>query len=348
MRSDFPYEKSGLSGFIIVLLCCLTTACKNGDLRSRAPTTKFAPHALFSRSRAAPDAGAPEPIIDPMLKTVTVASTDPSIRFKPDENHLYRECDSSLCADDQTLFVFLPGTDGSPGNYMRIAGVIGKTGIRVLVLAYQNNGSAQSICTGSNADACFTNFRRDRVSGSAASDYVNTASDGIENRVLKALQKLGWSQFYSGSTILWGKIIIGGFSQGAGLAAWIGKHHSVARVCQISGPWDHTKSPAGPESASWLSETTVTNAALFYGFTHQNDLMVNGVNYLDGNWSRLGMPGTPEFYSSSMTGQKLYSNDSTTGCRANPHGCSVMDAVTPLSPDGSPKFAAVWRYVCGR
>lgn len=277
------------------------------------------------------------------LKTISVATTDSTILFNPTTSHVYRECDSGTCLDDQKLFVFLPGSDGAPSDHTKIAEVIGKTGIRVLILAYQNNGALNSIC--GTTDSCYTKARLHRVSGAASSSYVMSIADGIENRLLKALQALGWIQFYSGASISWNKIIIGGFSQGAGMAAWIGKNFSVIRVCQFSGTWDYT---TGTTSATWLSGTSTTNSNAYYGFTHKDDSLTNGVSYLDINWQALGMGvGLYQHYSVPV-GQKVYSDDADANCIANTHGCSVMDSATPLAADGSPKYSTAWKYVCGR
>lgn len=277
------------------------------------------------------------------LKTLAVSATDSSILFKSSESHIYRECDNNTCIDD-ILFVFFAGSDGSPSSHQKIADVIGKTGIRVLILAYQNNGTLNTIC--GTTDSCYTNARQHRVEGAASSSYVSSVADGVKNRLLKSLISLGWTSFYSGSIIHWNKIIFGGFSQGAGVAAWIGKNYSVKRVCQFSGTWDHT---TGTTAATWLSSTSQTSSNLFFGFTHQHDSLTNGATYLDLNWQALGMgTGALQLYSSGFSGQKIVTNDTDSNCVSDYHACSVQDSATPLDAAGNPKYAATWKYVCGR
>lgn len=298
----------------------------------------------FTASCKKSDLSSSDPLAATQLKTISVASTDSAILFNPiTSQHIYRECDSGACLDDQKLFVFFPGSDGAPSEHTKIAEVIGKTGIRVLVLAYQNNQTLNSICGAT--DSCYTNARSHRVSGASSSSYVMSIADGIENRLLKALQTLGWVQFYSGSNILWNKIIVGGFSQGAGMAAWIGKSFSVLRVCQFSGTWDYTSAST---SASWLSNASATSSTLFYGFTHRDDSLSNGISYLNINWQALGMGTSAYQHYSTPTGQKIYSDDTDANCVANTHACSVVDSATPVATDGSPKYSAIWKYVCGR
>ena len=309
------------SNLLVFCLCIIFSLCGCGDSTNATDT------------------------VSAQLEFLSVAETDSTIQYKPSATHMYRECDAGICADSQLFFVFFPGSDGDSSSFKNISNVIGKTGIRVLVLAYQNNGSLNAVCAA--ADSCYTNARRDRVKGAVSSSYVMSLSDGVSNRLLRALQTLGWTQFYSGSTINWNKIIVGGFSQGAGIAAWIGKHYSVSRVSQFSGTWDHIAGTTTP--ASWLTDMSATNPSLFYGFTHQDDSIANGVSYLDINWQALGMgAGSYQRYTTRMTGQKFYTNDSDTACIADTHVCSVADFAIPVNIDGSPKFSAAWKYICGR
>ncbi|HET9237966.1 MAG TPA: hypothetical protein VFO10_11975 [Oligoflexus sp.] len=277
------------------------------------------------------------------LARLLVSSTDPDIQFHADAEHLYYDCAPS-CSDDQILLVFFPGSDGSPDNFQKLIQSIGNTGVRAIALAYQNNGALSSIC--GTDDACYTNARRDRVLGAAGSTYVQSAADGIQNRLLKALKALGWNQFHDGDTLLYSKMIFSGFSQGAGMAAWAAKKVQLQRVCLFAGPWDHL---TGTTPASWIQEASATPSDRYYGFTHYDDSLPGGVQYLNLNWQQLGMgTGTDIPLYSNPSGQKLTSKDSDARCVADPHGCSVSDAATPLESDGTPRYQTAWRYLCGR
>jgi hypothetical protein len=272
-----------------------------------------------------------------------VSSTDPAIQFRADAEHLYYDCAPS-CADDQTLLVFFPGSDGAPDNFQKLIQSLGETGVRVIVLAYQNNGTLSSIC--GTDDACYTNSRRDRVLGAEGSAYVMSTADGIQNRLLKAIKTLGWTQFHDADTLLYSKMIFGGFSQGAGMAAWAAKKSELQRVCLFAGPWDHL---SGTTPASWILEVSATPSDRYYGFTHYDDSLPGGVQYLNLNWQQLGMGMSTDIpLYSNPSGQKLTTKDSDARCAADAHGCSVTDAATPLENDGTPRYEAAWRYLCGR
>jgi hypothetical protein len=283
------------------------------------------------------------PQSSPSLARLLVSSTDPAIQFEAASEHLYYDCSPS-CADDQTLLVFFPGSDGSPDDFQKLMQSLGETGVRTIALAYQNNGSLNSIC--GTDDVCYTKARRDRVLGAAGSPYVLSTADGIQNRLFKALKALGWTQFHDGDSLLYSKMIFGGFSQGAGMAAWAAKKAVLQRVCLFAGPWDHL---TGTIPASWIQEASATPTNRYYGFTHFDDSLPGGVQYLNLNWQELGMGmGTDIPLYSNPSGQKLTTKDSDARCVADPHGCSVTDAATPLEGDGTPRYQAAWRYLCGR
>ena len=70
--------------------------------------------------------------------------------------------------------------------------------------------------------------------------------NSIENRLRKLLLYLAaqrpdeeWAGFVTGGEIDWSRIAVGGHSQGAGMAAFIGKRYGVARVALWSGPNDY-------------------------------------------------------------------------------------------------------------
>lgn len=272
--------------------------------------------------------------------SVEVSMTDPNISFQPQSQHLIMECFGGGCQDK--LFVFLPGSDGTPQNHQLILKAMGDLGVSGVALAYQNAGAIQSICL--DDDGCYRRSRLDRLFGSDASIYVSSQADGVENRLLMLLQYLGWDAFYTGNSLNYEKIVVGGFSQGAGMAALMGKQKNVQRVCVFAGPWDHT---TGPISASWLSDASATPSSDFYGFTHWHDSLTNGVTYLDINWQAMGMGNDAVLSYYNLVGQKFYTSDSDANCVADYHACAVSDNYTPLDGDGKPRYQEVWQYLCG-
>jgi hypothetical protein len=286
--------------------------------------------------------------------TLRVDLTDSAITYQPLASHGFLRClPGRTC--HQTLFVFLHGTGESALQYNKIATVMNNADYRVISLAYEAPTTVDSICA-SQSHSCFNQVRSDRVLGATGSSYVSSVPDGIRNRLYKALVYLhtampneGWSDFYtaSTSTLRLDRMIVGGQSQGAGMAAWIGKQWAVQRVCMFGGPWDMYQGAA----ATWMSTAYTagvnTPSTEFYGFSHKDDGGTNGINTLSTQWQTLGMgSGSPVAWNASPL-QKLTSasTDTDTACVNNPHGCAVHDWDTPVD-SGSPRFASAWLYAC--
>ena len=108
-------------------------------------------------------------------------------------------------------------------------------------------------------------------------------ADAIESRLLSLLRYLvqhrpgeGWSQFVTaGNSVAWAKVSIGGHSQGAGQAAYIGKTRRVFRVGMYAGPSDWVDASNAPPNWFRLSPSTPANA--FFGFIHNPDFLANPV-----------------------------------------------------------------------
>jgi len=214
-------------------------------------------------------------------------------------------------------------------------------GMKGVVLAYENGNSITDMC--GEEDACYKESRQDRLFGSPSSTYVSSVADGIDNRLLKMLQHLKWDAFYDADVLLYNKIVFSGFSQGAGMAALIGKQKIVDRVCMFSGPWDHT---SGPFPATWLSDPSQTPTTDFYGFTHMHDVMINGATFLDINWQQLGMGVDNIEVYRNLIGQRFYTDDEDSLCASDYHACSIRDDVTPLNNLGLPRYGSIWDYMC--
>ncbi len=93
-----------------------------------------------------------------------------------------------------------------------------------------------------------------RVDGAGDSSVVhNPVAESIVARLVAALRaldhddpKTGWGGYLDGDVPRWDRLVVGGLSQGAGMAAYIAKHHACDRVVLFSSPWDFT----GPRSAA--------------------------------------------------------------------------------------------------
>ena len=124
-----------------------------------------------------------------------------------------------------------------------------------------------------------------------------TPADSIENRLTKLLLLLGrrypvegWSRYVEADRPVWGRIVLGGQSNGAAMAAFIAKHVSVARVFLSSGPIDHydggphaleiaARLNKGDETATrlpgplavWLSAPSATPLDRWFGVYHARE-----------------------------------------------------------------------------
>ena len=97
----------------------------------------------------------------------------------------------------------------------------------------------------------------------------NPPSEAIVPRLVATLQRLdaaqpqaGWGQYLDGQQPRWDRIVATGLSQGAGMAAYIAKHHAVRRVVLFSSPWDVTGMSHAP--APWLSGPSATPMQRWY------------------------------------------------------------------------------------
>jgi len=178
--------------------------------------------------------------------------------------------------DKRKLFLMIVGTGGSATAMMTIDSTVASMGYHTLAIDYRNN-VITTVCNNSPDSACFDKFRQEIMFGTPVSDSVNVDStNSIVNRVRKALQYLvkndpggEWSDYISGNTIKWADIIVGGHSQGAGHAAFIGKRFNVNRVLIFSGPQDYRVAFSSP--ANWLGVKGLTNVKRYYAFLHIKD-----------------------------------------------------------------------------
>jgi len=177
------------------------------------------------------------------------------------------------------LFFMIVGTGGSATELRGMDSIIAGMGYHTLSIDYKNN-VITTVCNNSPDSSCFDKFRQEIMFGTPVSDSVNVDStNSIINRFTKLLQYLikndpngGWSEFIKGDNVQWGKIVVGGHSQGAGHAAYIGKHFKVSRVLMFSGPQDYRVAFNSP--AAWQSAKSLTPLNNYYAFLHIKDQYV--------------------------------------------------------------------------
>ena len=259
------------------------------------------------------------------------------------------------------LVLFLPGTGATPSQYCLFPQDAASLGFHALGLMYPNTNAINILCI---ANAPFDgnaagNARRDVIEGTNIVSWLSVDSTNcIQNRLLKALQYLnttyptqGWGQYYSGSTVLWSKLIVSGHSQGGGMAAMLAKTNVTDR-CVIFSDMDWWQWRNRPYN--WMFTTPQTPVNNWYLFAHERDELLNFTNMQTGaaalDVSRYGAYVQVETATSaSYSGRHfLASNlDPSSTNQPNPfHRCTVVDSATPMQADGvTPVFKPVWDYL---
>lgn len=281
---------------------------------------------------------------------------DPNILYQPHDTNVVYDCTPYGCAQPDYLFVMLPSAGATGTSYHKLLSAMADRGLRAIAINYENNDQLLTIC--GTQDHCYDDARRDKVLGSASSTYVGSVADGLANRLSAALRQLGWNDMFDPQTeaLRTERIILAGDGQGAGMAAWIGKHVPLARVCQFAGAWDHISPPASEAPtlanwvpATWLSQPSATPVSQFYGFAYKNDILDDSIDFLEQNWRALGMGNRRSIFRSPDS-QIVVANESYASCDLNSqtrHECAVNDAGTPMKEDGTtPEFKEAWVYVC--
>jgi dienelactone hydrolase len=191
------------------------------------------------------------------------------------------------------LVVFLNGTGGKPRNLTEIMDFLSDQGFSAIGLSYINTPGVSDVCPRDPDPTCSEEFRKVRITGEGKSPYVfNQTYDGIITRLSDILKYLanekpdqGWQVYLSDGLPNWRNIIIAGFSQGAGMAAYIGKHYLVQRVVLFSGPWDYTETSRSP--APWLYDPSITPMDRWYAGYHVQE---ETAEYIMHSYTALGIP----------------------------------------------------------
>jgi hypothetical protein len=204
------------------------------------------------------------------------------------------------------LVVFMQGsgsTDGLGGGLFLDAAA--DAGYHVIGLTYDSDGVAIPDASGrrayvdcSNVPGAIAGAKNHLIFGAPLQGATyGTPSESVENRLVKLLKYLerkdpggGWDRYLQGDQPAWSRIVIGGHSNGASMAAYIAKARGVARVFLSSSPIDHTGCNSDEESlaaqlnrgdrsavdltgklAGWLSAPSATPPERWYGVYHQRE-----------------------------------------------------------------------------
>jgi hypothetical protein len=220
---------------------------------------------------------APEP--NRSVQCIKPSDTDPAIkRFDRVHYVLFNQATPPTA----NLLVFLPGTFGKPPGPTAFLHAAADAGYRVISLDYNDEPAVNVYCP-RKAPACSSNFRRMRIYGDGISidpSFDNSGAESIVNRLVKLLMYLdredpqqGWSSYLDNGMPSWSRIALTGQSQGAGMAAYVAKGHTLARVILFSSPWDFV-APNGKFQmmAPWLAMPAATPSERWFGGYHQREI----------------------------------------------------------------------------
>lgn len=171
------------------------------------------------------------------------------------------------------LVVFLGGAGDKPTSARDFLKFLASQGYPVIALEYDDDPGVAQACAQKPDPDCAEAVRRMRIDGDSdgpgTSPLANPPLETITARLTVLLHFLtedkpgqGWDDYLDGDNVRWDRIVIAGLDEGAGMAAYIAKHHQVARVVLFAGPWD-----TGPDhqSAPWLSLPSATPMARWFG-----------------------------------------------------------------------------------
>jgi predicted esterase len=251
------------------------------DMSSVRPANRLSTVALASLAWVQHGIARAEPLSteslpqDQVVYVVKPSDTDPEIRHFDEPHYVVLKRSTSAQAQ---LVVFMPGTGGRPANTMQLLTVIANQGYRVIALEYNDFPAVIEVCPRNPSPDCSGNFRRKRIFGDSIPSIVdNTRAESILNRLVKLLEYLdrqhleeGWRNYLAtDGAPEWSRIVVSGLSQGAGMAAYIAKRQSVARVVLFSSPWDYSAS--SHRLAPWLIEPSATPPERWFAEYHRRE-----------------------------------------------------------------------------
>ena len=198
--------------------------------------------------------------------------TNPEIKQFDDQHFItYRKSDIGI---SQPLLVFLPGTTGVPPGPLPFLRTAANHGYRVISLDYNDIPSVTTVCH-DREPACSAEMRHMRIYGNTQMglDIDNSRPEAIVERLYKLLQYLdthypdqGWHHYFDRNGMVWSNIALAGQSQGAGMAAFIGKQKIVNRIILFSSPWDFTSAPRRERTlAPWIGRPATTPLDRWFG-----------------------------------------------------------------------------------
>lgn len=253
------------------------------------------------------------------------------------------------------LFVFMPGSFGTPASYLEVVRYAASLGYHAVGLRYPNSWAVNfTLCQGSLDLDCHEKVRLEILDGVDRSPLIEVGPvDSIQQRVAGLLEYLqvlspneNWGQFLSDvpeEGLVWENLVVAGHSQGGGHAAMIAKVHVVDGALLFAGGPDFNSNFG--QLAPWLVGHA-TPSEDYVGFVHSED----GSAIHIATWNLLGLTGAPVDVASAPFPYMLSQQLVTTLEPANPgeyHGSVVVDQHLPVE-GGEFAYLPVWEYMFRR
>ncbi|MEM9196090.1 MAG: hypothetical protein AAGF12_43395 [Myxococcota bacterium] len=269
------------------------------------------------------------------IQIIAPRQTDEGIR-SGDPDHAYVE---AVGEPTGRLLLFLPGATASPSDYQDILRHAAASGDDALGLAYVNDERIFVVCSRSDRPDCQETIRLEILRGEDLSPEVEVdAANSILNRLVMALQHVGWTQYLDGEEPRWDRIAVAGHSQGSGHAAMIGRFYSTDRVIVF----------AGTEPAPWTRQPRMTPPERTWAFAHTGDPLFNA---FPNSWANLRIPGAPTIIDGLAPpfdgAHQLISEAAANPDDENFHRSPISDTATPRETSGAPVYGAVWCHLLG-
>jgi hypothetical protein len=259
------------------------------------------------------------------------SAVDPGVHDFDEPSYAFVPADADPAGP---LVLFLSGTGGRPRNLIPFLSTLAGTGTRALGLEYDDEPAVVQVCSKDPDPDCSEAFRAMRVDGGGDARAVrNPPAEAIVARLVAALRALahehpadGWDGYLDGAAPRWDRLVIGGLSQGAGMAAYIAKHHAIRRVVLFSSPWDFTGRDRRP--APWLYGPSATPMDRWFAEYHAKE---NTAALIERAYAALAIPADHVL---------VFDRDLVPDASRGPnpyHGSTVHD----------PGYAPQWRHLFG-
>jgi hypothetical protein len=283
---------------------------------------------------------------------VALGSADTCFSYNPDNKDVpHLVCPPAPgSATQNRLSLFFPGTGAAPSGLGLWGAHTSALGFHSLLLAYPNDGTVGSLCSGANVTkGCYRKVREARQYGGTVDYLFNSNSgkydttvavepaDSADARLKLALASLdgaypsgGWGQYLDAKTggVAWSKVAVGGHSQGSGQALLVSKGELVERVLMFAGVDDvSTDGSGGYVAGDWVAtppSSGGTPANRIWGLGNVRGFCCP--YWSTANWPALGMSGDPASYLSGSSHQ-LCSDEAVIGATASGKGMAGHNTV---------------------